>query len=267
MKQIEGQELRKLQLNILNHFVSFCNKNKLKYWIDYGTLLGAIRHKGYIPWDDDIDVSMLREDYDKLIEKYDNASENRYKFLCPEKDKSYNYPFGKIVDANTILYEMGKNGIKLGVYIDVFVFDDAPKDKKDVEKMFRFRDFYGHLRRLRLPLAEEPLSFKRAVVLIERLLLRLIPKYYFNIKIVRNARRFKGIDSGKVFDFTCPYSYINWIVDKSIFQDLCDIEFEGNMYKAPKEFHKWLTLQYGDYMKIPPVEERVRHNIKAYYRE
>lgn len=269
MKPIPTQELRKIQIDILNHFVAFCNKNKLKYWIDYGTLLGAIRHKGYIPWDDDIDVSMLREDYDKLIHLYDNTNEARYKFLCPENDKLYSYPFGKVVDTNTILYEMGQNGIKLGVYIDVFVFDDAPKDNKDLKRMFKIRDYYGYLRRLQLSTADAPFSFKRAIVLMEKKLLKVVPRHYFNAKIARNARKYKGIGSGKVCDFSCPYpySYSNWIVEKSIFQDFCEVEFEGKQYKAPKEYHKWLSIQYGDYMKIPPEGERIHHDIKAYYKE
>ena len=86
MKKIEKEELHRIQIGIL----------------DYGTLLGAIRHRGYIPWDDDIDVSMLRKDYERLMDCFNREGMGRYRFLCPEKDREYYYPFGKIVDTETV---------------------------------------------------------------------------------------------------------------------------------------------------------------------
>ena len=128
MERMSKEELRKTQIGILDYFTNICEENGINYFLTYGTLLGAIRHKGYIPWDDDIDVAMLREDYDKLIDVFNTNNNSRYRFSCVENDPLCMYPFGKIIDENTILYERGEQGIEIGVYIDVFVYDNAPME-------------------------------------------------------------------------------------------------------------------------------------------
>ena len=97
MKTINIKELKEIQIAILNDIDKFCKKNQIKYWLDYGTLIGAIRHSGYIPWDDDIDIGMLREDYDKFIKTYNNQA-TKYKLLACENDNDYYFPFAKVID-------------------------------------------------------------------------------------------------------------------------------------------------------------------------
>ena len=93
--EIDIDELKKIQLNILEYIDKFCKENNINYWIDCGTLLGAVRHKGYIPWDDDIDIGMLREDYIKFMNSFNNNNDSNYKFHCYELDKNWYYPYGK----------------------------------------------------------------------------------------------------------------------------------------------------------------------------
>lgn len=95
MKQLNEEEVKIYQLGILNTVTDFCEKNKIKYWLDSGTLLGAIRHKGYIPWDDDIDIGMLRVDFDRFMHTF-NQEGGRYKFICNELDAACVYPYGKV---------------------------------------------------------------------------------------------------------------------------------------------------------------------------
>ena len=135
MREIDLDELRKLQIDILNDIDNFCKKNKINYWIDCGTLLGAIRHSGYIPWDDDIDIGMLRDDYDKFVKSY-NRKGNRYQLNAVEINNDYYYPFGKVFDTKTVLYEPDENGIKTAVFVDVFVYDNAPDDDQKLKKMY-----------------------------------------------------------------------------------------------------------------------------------
>ena len=109
MNEIKLDELKKIQLDILVFIDDFCEKNNINYWIDCGTLLGAVRHKGYIPWDDDIDIGMLREDYDKFMKIFNNCCNNsKYKFISYETDKNWPFPFGKVLDITTVLYEPDK---------------------------------------------------------------------------------------------------------------------------------------------------------------
>ena len=110
MKRIDVEELKKIQVGILDYFDAFCKKNSIHYWLDYGTLLGAIRHKGFIPWDDDVDITMLREDYEKAAQIFNKQGCSRYVFQTPSNFKDACYPFGKLIDTSTILYEYGETG-------------------------------------------------------------------------------------------------------------------------------------------------------------
>lgn len=269
MKKIEKDELHKIQIGILDFFAEFCDNHALSYWIDYGTLLGAIRHGGYIPWDDDVDVSMLREDYDIFMEYFNRESTGRYRFLCPEKNKDYYYPFGKIIDTETVLYEMGEDGLKIGVYIDVFVVDHAPDNDEKLREIFRIRDFYGRLRRYQLPLEKTKISVKRMVVLSIQAILKFVPRQYFVLKIISNARKYTNAETKRVCDMTDPYDKIHWVVSRELFENFCEVEFEGRKYHAPEKYDKWLKIQYGDYMKLPSKEEQAaaQHDIEAYYIE
>ena len=123
LRRIEQDELKKIQIEILNVVSTFCEKNDIRYWIDCGTLLGAIRHKGYIPWDDDIDIGMLRPDYDRFMQLFNQENE-RYKFYSIENNTKFLCPHGKVLDTSTILYEPNKKGNKLSVNIDHRSFRD-----------------------------------------------------------------------------------------------------------------------------------------------
>lgn len=266
MKALSTEELKQIQIEILDYVVQVCTEYNLKYCLNYGTLIGAIRHKGFIPWDDDIDISMLRKDYDKLIEVTQQSVNPRFKMECVELNKNCPYSIGKMIDTTTVLYEMGENGIKTGVYIDIFVYDDAPVDEKERNKAFDKLDFYGRLRRYQLPLGDARLSLKRIGVLLIRNIIKLTPNCNFARRIVDAAKKYKNLNTGLVFDITDPYYLKRWCVEKSVFEELTDVEFEGKKFKAPKQYDKWLRMQYGDYMQIPSKEqqEAAKHKIKAY---
>ena len=265
MKEIDLNELRKIQVKILDDINSFCQKNKINYWIDCGTLLGAIRHKGYIPWDDDIDIGMLRKDYDKFLELY-NKKKSRYKLLAIENDKEYNFQFGKVIDSNTVLWEPDpETGVKSGVYVDVFVYDNAPDDDKKVQEMYNKRDKYNKLRNAQLyPDMYDKSSFKKRIMrFFLNIYLKFLPKNYYSKKCIKNSKRYMNEDTKRVGNFT---SNAKICVDKKIFNKFVEVEFEKKKYKAPVGYDTWLKAFYGDYMKLPPKEKRVSlHKFKAYY--
>lgn len=266
MKEIDLTELRKIQLEILDNVSSFCKKNKINYWLDCGTLLGAVRHSGYIPWDDDIDIGMLRKDYDKFLKLY-NASNSRYQLHAVENDKHYYFAFGKVLDTNTILYEPDESGVKISVYIDVFVYDNAPDDDEKVKKMYDKRDFYDKFRIAQLyPDAfDHESTRKRIMRFFINLYLKFLPKNYYTKKVIKNSKRYMNKETKRVGNFT---SFSKIVCDKHIFDSFVKLEFEGKKYSAPVGYKKWLTSFYGDYMKLPPKEKRVsNHTFKAYYKE
>lgn len=265
MRKANSEEIRSIQIKILDFFAKLCEENNINYFLTYGTLLGAIRHKGFIPWDDDVDVAMLREDYEKLISLYKTMNGCKYQFICVENNSACMYPFGKIIDTDTILYE---RGIKTGIYIDIFVYDNAPIDIAKRNKAFDKLDFYSHWRQYQLSMSQKPLSFKRICVLILRWIIYiLLPRQYFTKRIVQSAKKYREKESNIVCSFTEPY--LRWVVEKSLFTDLIYVEFEGKKYKAPRNYEKWLTIQYGDWRKIPSIEEQklAHHNIIAYIKK
>ena len=267
METIEVNELKQIQIDILNNVDDFCRKNNIHYWIDCGTLLGAVRHKGYIPWDDDIDIGMLRKDYEIFRKKFNKDNNSIYKFHCFENDKEWFLPYGKVLNENTILYEPDKKtGVKSSIYIDVFVYDNVPNDDKVISTMYKKRDLYKILNNLQ--------TFKgfytknRSKYNIFRYpfhyLMKVFPKRYFVKLSIKNSKQFCSIPTKKIGNFT---SVSKVICDKSIFDEFVDLEFEGKKYSAPKEYDKWLFEFYGDYMKLPPIENRVSHHrFEAYYK-
>jgi len=264
--KIKIEELKKIQLDILKDIDNFCKKNNIKYWLDYGTLIGAIRHSGYIPWDDDIDIGMLREDYDKFLKEY-NKNNNQYQFISCENDKDYLFPFGKVIDTNTILYEPDENGIKIGVYVDIFVHDKASDNNLDNKKSYQKRDLYNKLRIAQIfPNLYDKTSLKKRLLrFFVNLYLKFLPKNYYTKKIIKNSMKYNNKDTSKIADFIAPYEVV---VDKKIFDKTIDVTFEKNKYPAPIGYDEYLRTIYGDYMKLPPKEKRIsNHNFKAYYKE
>lgn len=261
--KVDLEELKKIQIEILDYVVSFCEKHSIKYWLDCGTLLGAIRHKGYIPWDDDIDIGMLREDYDKFIKTFNMNNSSNYVCYSVENNNDFFFPFAKVMDKKTELFEPDENGFKYNIFIDVFVYDNAPDDEKKVKKMFKKRDFYTYLNGIRG--FKNYYSSKKIVSVAKRIMeigLFLFPRNYFAKRIINNSKKYVAYSTKRVGDFT---SVSKNCVEKSIFSEMIDVEFEGKMYKAPNGYDVWLKSFYGDYMKLPPIEKRIsNHKFVAY---
>jgi len=264
VKKIDLEELKKIQLEILDVVSKFCDENNIKYWIDSGTLLGAIRHKGYIPWDDDIDIGMLRDDYDKFMKLF-NQSNDRYQFYSVENNKKFNFPFGKVLDTTTVLYEPDeKHGYKLSVNIDVFVYDNAPDDNKELAKMLKKRNIYNTFKSVQIsPVATTKKFHITNIIRIPcYYILKLLPKGYFSEKLIKNSKKYINDKTKRVGNFTGVYTMT---CNKGVFKSFIDVEFEGKKYKAPIGYDEWLKSFYGDYMKLPPEEKRIStHKFVAY---
>lgn len=134
IKDIE--EIKKIQLEILKYVDQFCSQNNIKYALGYGTLIGAVRHKGFIPWDDDIDIIMRRNDYNRFIELFSKET-GRYKVWSHNLQTDYPIPYAKVTDEKTLKLEGTNYYVERGVDIDVFPLDDLPNDEKAVDKVFK----------------------------------------------------------------------------------------------------------------------------------
>lgn len=251
-------ELKAAELKILRSFIQACEKMGLRYYILYGTLLGAVRHRGFIPWDDDIDVGMPRADYDRFVrDGQQYLPENLFVQTTASDLGGYLNGFMKIRDDNTAFIEtaMRKLPIHQGIFIDVFPLDyyDGFLDKPMKRWQLRL-----YLERLRGELADASNTGKASVL---RRILRFI---YPSTQKVLDKREKMFCNTKQTDMYACPCGA--WGMDEikptqvCWYADGCVLEFEGIQVIAPKEYHKYLVAEYGDYMQLPPENQRVAHH-------
>ena len=264
MRQLTVEETKKIAVDILEVVARFCEGRGIKYWLDYGTLLGAVRHKGFIPWDDDIDIGMLRPDYDRFMKEF-NGYNSRYEFRCIENNPDFVRGFGRVFDTCTLTIWENMENIRYGVDIDIFVHDNAPDDDKAAEKMYRCRDFYNKMNFLRLTDIFSNAGgniLRRLCVYAFRTIIRIFPIGYFPRKLAENSKRYSHEDTRRIGEFV---EYYYSLVSREAVSSFVDLEFEGKKYKAPIGYDELLTQYYGDYMTPPPPEQRVRHHLFTGY--
>lgn len=266
MKKLELTEIRDVEKGILVHFKKFCESNNIRYYLSNGTLLGAIKYRGFIPWDDDIDVFVPRKDYNRLIEAY--KDENPYKLFSFEREKDFHFPFAKLCDMTTLKCENNiDNGVQLGIDIDIFPLDvfevNETKAKKEVKKLNRY------LFALNLSKLKETGSgtvFKR---IGKRLMMTLTkfkhPDFYIN-KIIDMATKFQLGESIYVGCKVWPIYEEKEIIPAKVFSESIEVVFEGETYVAPKGYDIYLSSLYGDYMSDPPIDKQCTHHAFTAYR-
>lgn len=262
MKQLNLDGIRKIQLNILKVVSDYCDENGLIYFLGYGTLLGAIRHKGYIPWDDDIDIIMPRDDYERFIKEF---KINNYDVKSHYTDSNYYLTFAKVSYEKSRIIDKGPKYDK-GINIDIFPIDVFPNSTKKINKL------YKKIRLLKIILNIKNSNITSDRELYKNIILKiakklLIPVNYRRIikKINEEAMSYRNIDNIGKMGYIVTSNGIKDIMDKSIFHKKIKVEFEGNLFYAPKKYHKYLTNIYGDYMKLPPKEDRKpHHDFKAF---
>lgn len=260
-KSIELEELKRIQLDMLVDIDRFCRANNIRYSLAYGTLLGAIRHGGYIPWDDDIDVCMPRPDYERFISSY-TGCQGRYKCYSTKTSPEYMLPFAKVSDERTVMRETLYENDEYGIYIDVFPVD-AMGAKGQIFKSIWLNRF---LNTQKAVLGHRSLK-KDIVLALGKIVLYpiSISKVLSAMETVATKYKFGDTPTCEVF---CSSTVEREIVPTSYFLNYNDAIFEGMPFSVVKDFDSYLTVLYGDWRKEPPVEERVStHVFNAWWRE
>lgn len=269
MLEITLKELQKIELAMLLDFDRVCRKHNLRYSLAYGTLLGAVRHKGYIPWDDDIDIMMPREDYETLLTLADEQYEDGYEVWEHRKTEGYVHPIAKMVNTKTVLVEkLNIDKVKpLGVYLDIFPLDKISNDKTEQTAL------YNRCLKNAQHLAFSVLRFRKTGNPIKNIFKIIILAYYH----LRGPRPYlKTLD--KIIN-ECDVLQNNLLkvivfpeqlenaINGNEFDDLCELEFEGHYLYAIRNYDQWLTSSYGNYMQPPTEEHRVRtHDTITYWK-
>lgn len=260
----ELNTLHQVEIYIAREIKRVCDLYNLKYCLSYGTLLGAIRHKGFIPWDDDFDIAMPREDYEKFIKVFGKET-NTYEFFIENWDTeaSYGLSFSKIKLNGTVFEE---NSIKetnthKGIFVDVLPYDELPNEKRLISKTAKRVLFLGKIYKFRLGyLPTNPGNRKQEIqARVIGALGKIIPKSFLRKLIYKEETKFNG--RGDFLTLVSgPYQCRDYF-PKEYLDNMIEVDFEGDKFKVPERYDDVLKAIYGDYMKLPPVEKRVcRHN-------
>ena len=256
-------ELQDVMLDILKYFDKLCTDNGLRYWAGAGTCLGAVRHKGFIPWDDDLDVYMPREDYEKLWQSWGKLSRNpRYKLCRTGSEKNYHHRVMQIVDLNTtfINKRCEDEDIEHGVYIDIIPMDTAAPGKLSLY-MQAFHTIIFSVYNIQV---EPEFHGNKMMIFGTKLLLKIIksPERRFRIwsKEEKKMTKYAGHDSGYYVDLLTYFKMLTKPMPISWFETK-RLPFEDTTINVPSEYDKYLSAYYGDYMQLPPEDKRaIQHN-------
>ena len=258
LRKLTVEECKKISLDILIDVAKFCDENNITYYLSVGTLLGAIRHKGFIPWDDDIDIMMPRPDFNKFINTY------KHKYYKAYNPSNGMYYYGKVYDSRTIKYEINidyKKYEPLGVDIDIFPLDGIVNDEKIINKLYKRACSLEMLWRL----SNQPIFYrKNPLKAINRIIPRIIGTKRLVRMIEKNAQTYDYDSSDYVIRMRRSPNGFTGALAKSVYEKDYAI-FEGKNFVIPKGYDEWLTKFYGDYMKLPPEEDRKYCHINNCY--
>ena len=257
---ISIDEVKQLQLDVLDAIDKFCEENSIVYSMACGTMLGAVRHKGYIPWDDDIDIYLLRDDYRILIEKFPKVYNDYYELISLERDDIWDRPYAKAFDNRTIVEENANCAVLIGVNIDIYPIDDVPDEEKRWLQYNRRRRFYQKLVPIKYLKWSSNKSLMRNILLIlSKVPLSIISCRRLACFLSAYAERNNGNGFSHVFECVQGMLQKNRF-DKNLFNEIERYPFEDRFFKGFADSDEYLRNAYGDYMKFPPLDQQVSHH-------
>ncbi len=270
--EIQTEELKALELGVLRYIHRKCRENGLRYYLMFGTLLGAVRHKGFIPWDDDIDIAMTRPDFKKLMDLAEADQDSPYKVVSMFNVKDFSFPLAKMVDTRTRLVQYGAVGTheKLGVYVDIFLIDAVPDDEEEYRaylKRAKLAKRVWYLSQRRFMLRRGQLA-KDICVGLASLPFKLRSSYAMAKKMDETCAAYAEADTRREGVVLMVDEQDASTLTRAQWADTVELEFEGERFTAVSCWDEMLRRTYGDYMQLPPPEQRVSiHDFKVYWRD
>lgn len=269
------------QLEILKQIDNICSKYGLKYQLAYGSLLGAIRHGGFIPWDDDLDIFMFRKDYDKFLNIAQKELGDKYFLQTYKTDPNYPQVFAKIRKENTLLEEYSVKNIKMhkGIFVDIFPIDNIPNDRKKASKQRRIVTYNYVLnisRFKRRNYFSNPRNFFKNFFFLFLKPFSLLSSTYYLEKISKAQKLYsfeKALKVGNLSIISSRKRYNEHVFNVSDLEKTKEVKFEDMNVPVPTNYDEILKRIYGDYMKKPPKsQQEPQHNVykiafdsKTYY--
>lgn len=258
-KAIELNELKLIQLNILTSMDKFCRTNGIKYSLGCGSMLGAARHKGYIPWDDDIDIYLLREEYEKLVDAFPDEFEN-VKLASLQRDKKWNRAYSKAYDCRTEMRDAG-NKYRIGVGIDVYPIDTVPENQEEWLRYDKRRRRFQRLYEWKISMIFRKGRDWWKYLFLPITKLCLLP---FSVRCIaqfleRYSMKYRGTNSPYVFE-CCQGLIQKRPFKRSTLDNIIDIPFEDRIVCGMRDYDEYLSNAYGDWRKLPSEDKRVVHH-------
>lgn len=266
MKELNSSDLKKIEYEMLTDISIFCEARNIQYFLACGTALGAVRHNGFIPWDDDVDIALPRPDYEKFVNTYKS---DKYEVIDSRFDKAYPYAFAKVSDKSTTLIENLAKPFPMGVYIDVFPIDGMPEDEKERERHLQRIDWDMRLLSWkRISKTRKVGPIHKVYQIIAKILLTPFSITDFVKRLDDDVHRYSYEDSAYVGHLVTKAIWGNDAKPKKLFEKAVKHKFETGEFFIPADYDEYLTLEYGDYMKLPPKEKQItRHDFVAYWKE
>lgn len=269
MIRLTKKQIQEKELEMLLEFDRYCKENCLRYYLAGGTLLGAIRHHGFIPWDDDIDICMPRTDYEELLLKIINSPISSAVEVCEPSFNNLDVPFCKLFANNTMVINKFIGDIANSrLWIDIFPVDGLPDDLKEVAQVYKKCDFYRKMLLLcDAKLGEGTTSFRKWSKYILKPLSNIYGKKNLLNRLIEIGKTMPYKTSNYVGIVTSGLYGIGERMLKSEFEKAVEVEFEGHKFPAFSCWDSYLHGLYGDYMQLPPVEKRKTHEMEVYLLE
>ena len=270
MEQITDiKEVQGVLNGLLRHFAEVCERNGLRYYLSNGTLLGAVKYQGFIPWDDDVDVLMPREDYNKLIQ-LEEINTAAYRLRATETCATWKIPFAKLSDERTVCKETTADfGCELGICMDIFPLDNWSGNHKTA---VREATWGGLLRRFVSASIEETFysprrGWRRVILYGNWCFSRLCGVTFFRKRIDRMTQKHAASPTGNVGCIAWAAYGRREVIPTGEFAETVQVTFEGRQYPAAGGYDAYLRRMYGDYEQDPPMDRQKTHHAFAIYRK
>lgn len=271
-KELTLKETQQASFKILKEIKELCEKLGLKYVLAWGTLLGAIRHHGFIPWDDDVDIMMPRPDHDKLVEYMLEHKEEAAHLQVFNSNTCAGYPYmlTRISDPRYILHTDNEKDFGLGIFVDIYVEDGAGNSKEEALSIMNKTHglcsliFLSTRKHYVFGLTKSWL--KRIIKVPAFIYTHIMGKKYFEHKLMKYVKAADYENSSWVANICWGTHPNNEVYPKAkLFEDTIDADFEDTKFKIPKQYDSVLRQVYGDYMQLPPKKDRIAHHFYSVY--